>query len=76
MDILELQQKLKSLTEENAELKAFKEKYASGKQSMYRMSDRLRKLCKRLSPITECVVEMQNISKEIKRLAKDATTEA
>ena len=73
MDILELQQKIKTLTEANAELTAFKGEYASAKQSLHRMSARLRKLCKRLTPTNDIVLEMQNIAKEIKDLSKDAT---
>ena len=73
MEILELQQKIKILAETNAELIAFKEEYASAKQSLNRMSARLRKLCKQLTPTNEIVLEMQNIAKEIKQLSKDAT---
>lgn len=73
MDILELEQQIKLLTEANAELTAFKNEYASAKQSLNRMSARLRKLCKRLTPTNEIVLEMQNIAKEIKTLSKDAT---
>jgi hypothetical protein len=73
MDILELQQKIQILTEANAELTAFKSEYASAKQSLNRMSIRLRKLCKRLIPTNEIVLEMQNIAKEIKSLSEDAT---
>lgn len=74
MDTLELQQKIKILTEANSELMAFKDDYASAKQSLNRMSARLRKLCKKLTPSSETVVEMQNIAKEIKNLSKDATS--
>ncbi len=73
MEILELQQQIKLLTEANAELKSFKNEYAASKQSLNRMSARLRKLCKRLTPTNEVVLEMQNIAKEIKSLSKDAT---
>jgi hypothetical protein len=73
MDILELQQKIQILTEANAELIAFKNEYASAKQSLNRMSERLRKLCKRLTPTNEIVLEMQSIAKEIKTVSKDAT---
>lgn len=72
MNILELQQQIKILTEANAELTAFKNEYASAKQSLNRMSTRLRKLCKRLAPTNELVLEMQNIAKEIQKLSKDA----
>lgn len=74
MDVLELQQKIEILTEANAELTAFKNEYASAKQSLTRMSARLRKLCKRLAPTNEIVLEMQSIAKEIKDLSKDAIT--
>ena len=73
MDILELQQTIKILKEANVELTSFKNEYASAKQSLNRMSARLRKLCKRLTPTNEVVLEMQNIAKEIKSLSKDAT---
>ena len=73
MEILELQQQIKLLTEANAELKSFKNEYAASKQSLNRMSARLRKLCKRLTPTNEVVLEMQNIAKEITSLSKDAT---
>jgi hypothetical protein len=73
MDIFELQQEIEILREANVELTAFKEEYASSKQSLNRMSARLRKLCKRLSPTNEIVLEMQNLAKEIKDLSKDAT---
>jgi hypothetical protein len=75
MDILELQQKIKILTDANAELIAFKNEHASAKQSLNRMSARLRKLCKRLTPTNEIVLEMQTIAQEIKNLSKDATAE-
>ncbi len=74
MDTLELEQKIKVLTEVNAELKAFQDEYASAKQSLNRMSARLRKLCKRLAPTNEIVLEMQNIAKEIQSLSKDVTS--
>lgn len=72
MDIIELEQEIKTLKETNAELKAFKDEYASAKQSLKRMSSRLRKLCKRLEPTNETVLEMRDIAKEIKNLCKDA----
>jgi len=74
MEILELQQQNKTLTEANAELIAFKGEYASAKQSLNRMSARLRKLCKRLAPTNEIVLEMQSIANEIRELSKNATT--
>ncbi len=60
------------LTNENAELK---QKYLSAKQSLNRMSARLRKLCKRLTPTNEIVLEMRKIADEIRDLAKEATSE-
>jgi|GEM_PF-1458415 len=68
-----LQQKIKVLAAENAELKAFRQDYSSAKQSLNRMSGRLRKLCKRLTPTTETVLEMQKIADEIRDFAKQAT---
>ena len=75
MDVISTlqQQQIKLLTEANAELKSFNNEYAASKQSLNRMSARLRKLCKRLTPTNEVVLEMQNIAKEIKSLSKDAT---
>jgi phage shock protein A len=63
--IIELQQKIEDLTKLNAELMANKQEYASAKQSINRMSVRLRKLCKRLTPTNEIVFEMQKIAGEI-----------
>lgn len=74
MDTLELQQTIKDLTEANAELTAFKNKHASAKQSLNRMSARLRKLCKRLSPTNEIILEMQKIAQEIRDLSKNITS--
>lgn len=71
---MELQQQIKILEDANAELMAFKAEYSSAKQSLNRMSARLRKLCKRLTPTNDIVVEMQNIAKEIKNLSRDATS--
>jgi uncharacterized protein (DUF3084 family) len=62
---IELQLKIEDLTKLNAELMAHKQEYASAKQSLNRMSTRLRKLCKRLTPTNEIVLEMQKIAKEI-----------
>lgn len=73
-NIIELQQKIEALTKLNAELMAHKQKYSSAKQSLNRMSVRLRKLCKRLTPTNEIVLEMQKISEEIRELAKQATS--
>ncbi len=53
-----------------------KQKYFSAKQSLNRMSTRLRKLCKRLAPTTEIVQEMQKIAEEIREYAKKATTDS
>ena len=63
--IIELQLKIEDLTKLNAELMANKQEYASAKQSLNRMSTRLRKLCKRLTPTNEIVFEMQKIANEI-----------
>jgi predicted nucleic acid-binding Zn-ribbon protein len=73
MEINELQQKIESLTKANAELLADKQEYASAKQSVCRMSVRLRKLCKRLAPTNETVLEMQKIAAEIRELTKHIT---
>ena len=50
-----------------------KQDYNSAKQSLYRMSTRLRKLCKRLEPTNEIVKEMQAIAEEIRDYARQAT---
>ncbi len=68
--ITELQQKIDDLTKLNAELMVHKQKYASAKQSINRMSVRLRKLCKRLTPTNEIVLEMQEIAREISDYVK------
>lgn len=52
------------------ELSQWKQDYNSHKQSLYRMSSRLRKLCKRLAPSNEVVLEMQQIAADIRELAK------
>lgn len=62
------------LTHTNAELMAFKQEYASAKQSLSRMSTRLRKLCKRLTPTNEVVIEMQKIADEIRDYVKELHT--
>lgn len=72
--MIELQQKIDDLTKLNAELMANKQEYASAKQSLNRMSTRLRKLCKRLTPTTEIVLEMQKIADEIREHVKNGTT--
>lgn len=74
IDISELQKKIEDLSLENKELLACKQKYLSAKQSLNRMSTRLRKLCKRLAPTNEIVLEMQAIAEEIRELAKTATS--
>ncbi|MES2273758.1 MAG: hypothetical protein V4487_06165 [Chlamydiota bacterium] len=73
LEITELQKKIESLTNMNAELTASKQAYFSAKQSLNRMSTRLRKLCKRLTPTNEIVLEMQKIADEIRDYAKKAT---
>lgn len=69
----ELEQKIQTLTRSNAELLAFKQEYSSAKQSLNRMSLRLRKLCKRLAPNNEIVMEMKQIAEEIRNFSKIAT---
>lgn len=59
-------------SQKNTELR---QEYFSAKQSLNRMSARLRKLCKRLTPTTEIVLEMQKIADEIREYAKQATRE-
>lgn len=68
-EIAELRQKIETLTKLNQE-------YSSAKQSLFRMSTRLRKLCKRLTPTDEIVLEMQKISAEIRDFARIATQDA
>ncbi len=55
------------------ELNLWKQEYASAKQSVCRMSIRLRKLCKRLTPDSETVVEMKAIAEEIRDLVKNSS---
>ncbi|MDP1834677.1 MAG: hypothetical protein Q8K75_02000 [Chlamydiales bacterium] len=69
-EITELKLKIEELTRLNAELTANKQEYASSAQSLNRMSTRLRKLCKRLTPTNEIVVEMQKIADEIRAHVK------
>lgn len=69
-EIIELQKRNEILSKENAELKAFKNEYNSAKQSLNRMSTRLRKLCKRLAPTNEISSEMQKIADDIRDLIK------
>ena len=68
-----MQQTMDTLTAANAEFSGFKQKHASQKQSFMRMSTRLKKLCKKLTPTSEIVVEMQQLAAEIKELARAAT---
>ena len=62
--------------QKKTELMALKKEYCSAKQSLNRMSTRLRKLCKRLTPTTEIVLEMQKIADEIREYVKKATSES
>ena len=71
--IAQMQQTIDSLTAVNAELSAWKQEHASQKQSFMRMSTRLKKLCKKLTPTSEIVLEMQQLAAEIKELARSAT---
>ena len=73
MDSSELHKKIEDLSKENAELRAIKQEYISSKQSFSRMSVRLRKLCKRLEPKDEIVLEMQKIAEEIRDLTRKVT---
>ncbi len=73
MEIIEQQKKIEFLSKENAELKAMKQEYNSSKQSFSRMSVRLRKLCKRLEPTDEIVLEMRKIAEEIRELTRQVT---
>lgn len=72
-EIIELQKRNELPSKENAELKAFKNDYNSVKQSLNRMSMRLRKLCKRLTPTNEIAAEMQKIADDIRDLIKTFT---
>jgi uncharacterized coiled-coil DUF342 family protein len=71
--IAEMQQKIDALTKENAELHAWKQEVNSSKQSLNRMSTRLRKLCKKLTATDETVVEMRSLADEIREHAKTIT---
>lgn len=55
------------------ELKIAIQKHQSAKQSLNRMSARLRKLCKKLTPTNEIVHEMQKIASEIREMVKEVT---
>ena len=70
IDINELQGKIEILTKKNIELLAFKQEYSSAKQSLERMSTRLKKLCKRLEPTNEIVQEMKAIADEVQKFAR------
>lgn len=72
-EMIELRREMEALKEINAELLACKQEYNSAKQSLNRMSARLRKLCKRLTPTNEIVVEMQKIADDIRELTKKVT---
>lgn len=68
--IAEMQSTIDALEKANAELRAWQKEYASQKQSFMRMSVRLRKLCKRLEPTSECVATMQELAVDIRDLAR------
>lgn len=65
-NVFELNKKIENLILENQKLKDEVQSFSSAKQSLNRMSVRLKKLCKRLDPTNEIVEEMQKISAEIK----------
>lgn len=71
--IAEMQSTIEALEKKNAELVAWQKEYNSQKQSFMRMSVRLRKLCKRLTPTSETVTIMQELATEIKDLARTIT---
>ncbi len=71
--IAEMQKTIDALTKMNAELSAWKQEHGSAKQSFMRMSSRLRKLCKKLTPSSEVVLEMQQLANDIKDLARELT---
>jgi hypothetical protein len=71
--LAEMQMTINTLVKANAELTAWKQEYASQKQSFMRMSSRLKKLCKKLTPSSEIVVEMQQLATDIKELVREAT---
>lgn len=72
--IEEMQKTIDALVQENAELTKWKQQYSSRKQSFERMSARLRKLCKKLEPTSEIVLEMQKLALEIRDLTKAAVS--
>ena len=61
------------LANTDAELKITIQKHQSAKQSLNRMSARLKKLCKKLTPTNEIVLEMQKIAAEIREMVKEVT---
>jgi len=71
--IAEMQKTIDILIKANAELTAWKQEYSSQKQSFIRMSSRLRKLCKKLTPSSEIVLEMQQLATDIKEQVREAT---
>lgn len=71
--IAEMQSTINALEKANAELLVWKKEYASQKQSFMRMSIRLRKLCKRLTPSSESVIAMQELATDIQDLARSMT---
>lgn len=71
--IAEMQSIIDALEKENTELLAWQKEFSSQKQSFMRMSIRLRKLCKRLTPSTETVVVMQELAADIRDLARSIT---
>jgi len=75
-EIGELRKEIEALKQINQDLLNHQQAYASAKQSLNRMSARLKKLCKRISSTHECVAEMQEIAEEIRAYAKLATSAA
>lgn len=71
--IIEMQKTIDALIGANAALSIWKHEHASQKQSFMRMATRLRKLCKKLAPTTDIVLEMQQLANDIKDLAREAT---
>ena len=71
--IAEMQKTIDALVKANAELSTWKQEHSSQKQSFMRMSGRLKKLCKKLTPDTETVREMQQMANDIKALVREAT---
>ena len=72
-EIVELRNTIETLTKANADLLAWKQEYNGHKQSLDRMSTRLRKLCKRLTASPEMVAEMQKLADDIRALVKEIT---